>query len=137
MADTDKTLTNTILTAGKVTVNNHIYPREVLEKAVCEFSEKLKAGDSFGVVEDGIPLSLGKITHRVTNIEMSGDDVIASAVIMDTPEGLKIKAMLENGGDDMASLSFNGHGRADENGTIDRFSLDSININLDSGKTSQ
>ena len=135
MADTDKTLTNTILTAGKVTASGSIYPKEVLEKAVREYAER--PGDSYGGVEDGLPLSLGKVTHRITDVRMDGDDVIASAVIMDTPEGMKIKAMLENGGDDRISLSSKGYGRTDENGTIDRFSLDSINISLDPGKASQ
>ena len=137
MADTDKTLTNTILTAGEVTAGGSIYPKEVLEKAVREYSEKLLAGGSHGGVEDGLPLSLSKVTHRITDVRMDGDNVIASAVILDTPEGMKIKALLENGGDDRISLSSKGYGRTDENGTIDRFSLDSINISLDPGKASQ
>jgi len=86
--------------------NGRIYPRAVLTKAIQECSEALSNHSMFGELDhpaDQTPtVSLRNVSHVVTSLRFSGNDVIGEAIVFDdpgpsgTPQGRVLGSLIRN-----------------------------------------
>lgn len=80
--------------------NNRIYRRELLEREVNRYNEEfVKTNRALGELNH--PKSPDpdpeKATHRVTELTQNGNDFYGKALILDTPKGQIVKALLDGG----------------------------------------
>jgi hypothetical protein len=100
------------------TANGRVYRRHVLEKQIARLKEAMVEGGLFGHLDhpaDGTTL-LTKASHLVTKLEIDGDTVFGEATIMDTPDGLTLKALYAAGARVGVSSRGFGSTRKDQNG---------------------
>ena len=80
--------------------NNRIYPKEVLKAATDKYiKEQVKTGRAVGELNhpEGPQINLDKVSHRITELKWSGNDVVGKALILDTPTGKIVKGLVEGG----------------------------------------
>ena len=80
--------------------NGRIYTREVLTKAVDKFvNEQVITGRAVGELNhpDGPSINLDKVSHRITELNWDGNNVMGKALILDTPMGQIVKGLVEGG----------------------------------------
>jgi len=116
--------------------NNHVYPKEVLEKAVADFKErKCPMFGTFGMQDftenPDRDISIEGASHSIEDLKMDGNVLLASVNILDTPISKKIKAI----GTDNLAFRMAGIGtiKTREDGAIvinDDFKLVTINACL-------
>ncbi len=78
--------------------NGRIYTREVLTKAVDKFvNEQVITGSEVGELNhpDGPSINLDKVSHRITELQWDGNNVMGKALILDTPMGQIVKGLVE------------------------------------------
>lgn len=77
--------------------SGRIYSKEAMEKAIKEYNEKPKP--KFGVIgEITHPdpyLDLTKVSHRVNDVHIDGEKVVADIDILDNDKGRTVKKLLE------------------------------------------
>jgi hypothetical protein len=86
--------------AEQVNRNRRIYPKQVLEKAVANYvTGYVNKGRAVGELNhpDGPAINLDKVSHRITELQWNGNDVVGKALILDTPMGKIVKGLLEGG----------------------------------------
>jgi hypothetical protein len=86
--------------AEQVNRNRRVYPKTVLEKAVQKYvTEYVNKGRAVGELNhpEGPTINLDKVSHRITELQWSGNDVYGKALILDTPMGKIVKGLLEGG----------------------------------------
>lgn len=86
--------------AEQVNRNRRIYPKTVLEKAIRKYvSEYVNKGRAVGELNhpEGPTINLDKVSHRITELQWNGNDVVGKALILDTPMGKIVKGLLEGG----------------------------------------
>ena len=93
------TFSSSALEVNKPTVNGRIYSKEALNEAIKVYKEKVDAGVAFGQlgssINDNSNLFIGKVSHVCEDIKMVDNDVICSIRTLNTPEGERINALLE------------------------------------------
>ena len=80
--------------------NNRIYPKNVLTEACDKYvKEQVKTGRAVGELNhpDGPTINLDKVSHRITELNWEGNDVVGKALILDTPMGKIVKGLVEGG----------------------------------------
>jgi hypothetical protein len=80
--------------------NGRIYTREVLTSAVDRFvNEQVITGRAVGELNhpDGPSINLDKVSHRITELNWDGNNVMGKALILDTPMGQIVKGLVEGG----------------------------------------
>lgn len=80
--------------------NNRIYPKAVLEAACTKYiKEQVNTGRAVGELNhpEGPSINLDKVSHRITDLHWSGDNVVGKALILDTPMGKIVKGLVEGG----------------------------------------
>jgi hypothetical protein len=80
--------------------NGRIYPRRVMEGAVSKYvTEQVKTGRAVGELNhpDGPTVNLDKVSHKIESLEWKGNDVVGKARILDTPNGMIVKGLLDGG----------------------------------------
>jgi hypothetical protein len=80
--------------------NGRIYPKSIMENAVKKYvTEQVNKGRSVGELNhpDGPTINLDKVSHRITNLEWNGNNVMGKALILDTPMGKIVKGLVEGG----------------------------------------
>lgn len=80
--------------------NGRIYPREVMESAVNKYvTEQVQTGRAVGELNhpDGPTINLDKVSHRITELNWDGNNVMGKALILDTPMGQIVKGLVEGG----------------------------------------
>ena len=80
--------------------NGRIYEKKILESAVDKYvKEQVSAGRAVGELNhpDGPTVNLDKVSHKITNMEFQGNDVIGQASILKTPMGKIVEGLLEGG----------------------------------------
>lgn len=92
-------ITCPFITVGKPTVNKRVYPKEVLEKALEEYSKRVKQGIAYCEIETIEPkISLVNCSHRVLDIKLNENQNIECDIeILETPMGKKLKELFEMG----------------------------------------
>ena len=86
--------------AEKKNRNGRIYEKKILEKAVGKYvKEQVSQGRAVGELNhpEGPTVNLDKVSHKITNLEFQGNDVIGKASILKTPMGQIVEGLLEGG----------------------------------------
>ena len=80
--------------------NGRIYPQMVMEKAVGKYvTEQVSKDRAVGELNhpEGPTVNLDKVSHRITELNIEGRNVMGKALILDTPNGQIVKGLLEGG----------------------------------------
>ena len=80
--------------------NGRIYPLQILTGAVNEYVEQqVDQGRAVGELNhpDGPTINLDKVSHRITELKMVGNNVMGKARILSTPMGKIVEGLLEGG----------------------------------------
>lgn len=141
MTKKDKTrFSGTVMTAGVPGRNGNIFPREVLEKAAKDAQKLATTGNLYGALNSTGRPELRKISHKVTEVRMQGDDVVAQVAVLATEEGLKLHRLVETGEamsiegvSNKISMSPMGNIKTDEDGVISELRITAVNISDDQG----
>ena len=84
--------------------NNRVFPKKVLESLVKNSQERIAQGTELGMF--GMPTSsalpLSEVSHRVTQLEMIGDNLVCEIEVIDTLPGGKILLELAEKGEKLA-----------------------------------
>ena len=86
--------------AEKENRNKRIYPKSVLESATAKYvKEQVEPGRAVGELNhpDGPGINLDKVSHRITELNWNGNNVVGKALILDTPMGKIVKGLVEGG----------------------------------------
>ena len=85
--------------SDKANKNGRLYPRSIMEKEVNRYQELIKEKRSLG--ELGHPpnptINLNQVSHLITELRMSGPDVIGKAKILGTPMGKIAESLIVEG----------------------------------------
>jgi hypothetical protein len=131
-------ITGVFMQAETPNRNNRIYSRDAMEKAVARYNEHfIKTRRSLGELEHPIPdvtrdggrISLKRISHIVTELEMRGNDVIGKAKIIDTADGKIVKTLMDEGV--TLGVSSRGYGLSKREGRYERIKDDFILMAID------
>jgi hypothetical protein len=80
--------------------NGRIYPKAVLEGAVSKYNtEQVTKGRAVGELNhpEGPTINLDKVSHRITELNWDGSNVVGKALLLDTPMGRIARGLLEGG----------------------------------------
>ena len=80
--------------------NGRIYPRVVMENAVDKYvTEQVQKGRAVGELNhpEGPTVNLDKVSHKIENLEWSGNNVVGKATVLETPMGKIVQGLLEGG----------------------------------------
>ena len=80
--------------------NGRIYPRPIMEKAVDKYvTEQVSKNRAVGELNhpEGPTVNLDKVSHKITELNWKGNDVVGKAQILDTPMGNIVKGLLNGG----------------------------------------
>jgi hypothetical protein len=80
--------------------NGRIYPREVMEQAVEKYNtEQVMTKRSVGELNhpEGPTVNLDKVSHLITELKFEGSNVMGRASILNTPNGMVVKGLLDGG----------------------------------------
>ena len=86
--------------ANKKNRNGRIYPMPVMEKAVGNYVDKqVSKGRAVGELNhpEGPTVNLDKVSHKIDNLTIKGDDVMGRATILETPMGKIVQGLLDGG----------------------------------------
>lgn len=78
--------------------SGRIYSKKAMEKAIKEYNEKPnpKFGEFVGeITHPDTYLNLTKVSHRVNDVHIDGDKVVADIDILDNDKGRVVKKLLE------------------------------------------
>jgi len=88
------------MSANKKNKNARIYPKAVLESAVNKYnSEQVTKGRAVGELNhpEGPTVNLDKVSHKITELNWQGDNVVGKATVLNTPMGQIVKGLMEGG----------------------------------------
>ena len=80
--------------------NKRIYPKAVLKAATDRYiKEQVKTGRACGELNhpEGPAINLDKVSHRITELNWDGNNVVGKALVLDTPMGKIVKGLVEGG----------------------------------------
>ena len=86
--------------ADKKNRNGRVYEKSILEGAVNKYvKEQVETGRAVGELNhpDGPTINLDKVSHKITELNFEGSDVIGKASILNTPMGKIVEGLLEGG----------------------------------------
>jgi hypothetical protein len=113
--------------------NGRVYPKPIMEGAVDKYvTEQVKTKRAVGELNhpEGPTVNLDKVSHRITELNWDGNNVMGKALILDTPNGKIVKGLLEGGV--QLGVSTRGMGSLEQrNGTMyvkDDFMLNTVDI---------
>jgi hypothetical protein len=87
--------------ADRPTVNNRVYPRHILKKAMDRYIiEKVKSGRAVGHLgkPEGIAIDLDRVSHRIIEIRQDKGIWTGKAVVLNNPMGDIVKGIFNGGG---------------------------------------
>ena len=113
--------------------NGRIYPLEVMNKAISKYNrEQVAPGRAVGELNhpEGPTVNLDKVSHKIDNLVLEGNDVMGKATILATPMGEVVKGLLDGGV--KLGVSTRGMGSLQQNNNAmvvkDDFMLNAIDI---------
>ena len=80
--------------------NGRIYPREVMKSAINKYNrDQVAPGRAVGELNhpEGPTVNLDKVSHKIDNLVLEGNDVMGKATILNTPMGEVVKGLLDGG----------------------------------------
>lgn len=122
-------LSGRIMAAEQKNLNQRVYPKNEIERAVAFITEKAKEG-SFIMGElnhpDNLSVDLKNVSHIITEAWMDGDNAVGKCRILNTPSG-KIVQELINGGVKVG-VSSRGTGNVTTEGRVEDFAFVTLDI---------
>tara|TARA_B100000424_G_C22906088_1_gene481966 strand:+ start:799 stop:1455 length:657 start_codon:yes stop_codon:yes gene_type:complete len=113
--------------------NGRIYPKAVMESAVNKYvKEQVSKDRAVGELNhpDGPTVNLDKVSHKITELQMDGNNVMGKARILETPMGKIVKGLLDGGV--QLGVSTRGMGSLEQRGNAmfvkDDFMLNTVDI---------
>lgn len=77
--------------------NGRIYPKSVVLAAMQKYDKVISAGAAIGwFFDDAMSASLTDATHIISRVELVGDTMVADVVVMQTPKGQVLDAIMGN-----------------------------------------
>lgn len=122
-------LSGRMMAAEQKNLNQRIYPRGEIEKAVALINERAKVQEYVaGELNhpDNLSIDLKNVSHIITEAYMDGDNAIGKCKIMDTPSGQIVKALIEGGL--KLGVSSRGTGNVTNEGIVEDFSFVTVDI---------
>ena len=80
--------------------NGRVYPKAVMEGAVDKYvTEQVSKGRAVGELNhpDGPTINLDKVSHKITELNWQGNDVVGKAQILNTPMGQIVEGLMDGG----------------------------------------
>lgn len=107
-ADGKMFLTGLLQCANKENGNGRQYPREILQREIAKYQQKIKRKTSFGECDhpDSDAISLKNIALLITQIHWQGDNVVGTIMLTSNSIGRDMQALVQDG----ASLSISSRG---------------------------
>jgi len=96
----DLILEGIIQRANAKNQNGRVYPKEILEREIEAYKQgPIAEHRSTGELDhpDSQVINLKNVCHRITEVWWDGDDVKAKLLILDTPSGNIVKALIKGG----------------------------------------
>ena len=122
-------LSGRLMAAEQKNLNQRVYPRHEIEKAVVLINEKAKE-QNFVLGElnhpDNLSIDLKNVSHIITEAYMDGDNAIGKCKILNTPSGLIVQNLI-NGGVKLG-VSSRGTGNVTTEGMVEDFNFVTIDI---------
>jgi hypothetical protein len=122
-------LAGRIMTAEQKNLNQRIYPKSEIERAVAFISEKAKEQQYIlGELNhpDNLSIDLKNVSHIITEAWMDGDNAVGKCKILNTPSG-NIVQQLINGGVKLG-VSSRGTGNVTSEGVVEDFAFVTLDI---------
>jgi hypothetical protein len=122
-------LSGRMMAAEQKNLNQRIYPRNEIERAVQAINEKCKEG-AFVMGElnhpDNLSIDLKNVSHIITEAFMDGDNAVGKCKILNTPSGLIVKNLIEGGV--KLGVSSRGTGNVTNEGVVEDFNFVTVDI---------
>ena len=119
--------------AEKQNRNGRVYPRDILSEAVQKYDEaQVSKGRAVGELghPDSPTVNLDRVSHRITELNWDGNNVMGRAQVLETPMGKIVRGLME--GDVQLGVSTRGMGSLQERGgktyVKDDFMLATVDI---------
>ncbi len=79
--------------------NKRIYPKAILEREVTKVQESINENRFLGELDhpEYNAVKLMNVSHKITSLEMKGNDVIGEAVLLNTPAGKVAQDLIKGG----------------------------------------
>jgi hypothetical protein len=79
--------------------NGRIYPKSVLERELMNYQKFIKENRALGECDhpDTSVIELKNVSHIVREAHLSGDDVVGTIELLDTPAGKILQSLVESG----------------------------------------
>ena len=113
--------------------NGRVYPKAVMESAVNKYvKEQVSKDRAVGELNhpDGPTVNLDKVSHKITELQMDGNNVMGKARILETPMGKIVQGLLDGGV--QLGVSTRGMGSLEQRGNAmfvkDDFMLNTVDI---------
>ena len=122
-------LTGRIMTAEQKNLNQRIYPRGEIQRAVDLINEKSKEGASIlGELNhpDNLSIDLKNVSHIITEAYMDGDVAIGKCKVLNTPSGMIVQQLIEGGW--KPGVSSRGTGNVTNEGMVEDFAFVTLDI---------
>lgn len=122
-------LSGRMMAAEQKNLNQRIYPRGEIEKAVKYINERAKTGEYVaGELNhpDNLSIDLKNVSHIITEAYMDGDNAIGKCKIMPTPSGMIVTGLIEGGM--KLGVSSRGTGNVTNEGIVEDFSFVTVDI---------
>jgi hypothetical protein len=122
-------LSGRIMAAEEKNLNQRVYPRAEIEKAVGLINEKAKDGQ-FVMGElnhpDNLSIDLKNVSHIIVESYMDGDAAIGKCKVLNTPSGMIVQNLIEGGV--KLGVSSRGTGNVTTEGIVEDFSFVTLDI---------
>jgi hypothetical protein len=122
-------LSGRIMTAEQKNLNQRIYPKTEIERAVAFISEKAKEQQYIlGELNhpDNLSIDLKNVSHIITEAWMDGNNAVGKCKILGTPSGLIVQQLI-NGGVKLG-VSSRGTGNVTSEGIVEDFAFVTLDI---------
>lgn len=96
----DYYITGIFMQSGVRNKNGRIYPPEVLAKEMNRYiTEQIKTNRSVGELNhpNGPNINLDKVSHKITDLWVEGNNIYGKAKILNTPQGQIVKTLIDEG----------------------------------------
>ena len=122
-------LAGRMMAAEQKNLNQRIYPRTEIERAVGLINEKIKEGAYImGELNhpDNLSIDLKNVSHIITEAWMDGNNAVGKCKVLNTPSGQIVKNLIEGGV--KLGVSSRGTGNVTNEGVVEDFAFVTVDI---------
>ncbi len=122
-------LAGRMMAAEQKNLNQRVYPRTEIERAVGLINEKVKEGAYImGELNhpDNLSIDLKNVSHIITEAWMEGDNAVGKCKVLNTPSGQIVQQLIDGGV--KLGVSSRGTGNVTNEGVVEDFSFVTLDI---------